>query len=138
MKLSRNSLGQDQQTDLLDTQHIFSTARDHVDYCMRVTELKSSMIASLLNVSKQMLDSWVQAGPGEVKSEKQARLMTLSKIVARFEESGIKGMIIINLLNDAIPGDEQEKTLLHFVVDDPDNSSVIHMVDKVIVEFKKK
>lgn len=52
------------------------------------------------------------------------------------ESEELKGKIILNVLNEPIPGEEGDKSLLHYVVDEPNNSLLATVVRKVVASFK--
>ena len=112
------------------------TGRDLVDHCTSTLNIRPTMLAALLNVTERTLANWNECpynGDYPVKFE---RLRTFDRILSRAEAKRIDYKIFLNLLNEPIPGDEDERTLLHYIVDEPTNPLLNAAADSVIELFK--
>ena len=113
-----------------------STGRDYIEYCTTAMEIRPTMLAALLGVTERTLNNWSEVSLDKSSSGKIARLLALADIINAAEEHGIKGKVIINLLNEPIPEDKEKKTLLYYVVDEPENKLLMTAAVQVIDSFK--
>ena len=113
------------------------TGRDLIDYCTTTMEIKPTMLAALLNVTERTLANWNESPLDSNSSGKIARLNALADIIRVAEENGIKGKVILNLLNEPIPGDKEQQTLMYYVVDEPENTLLMAVAVQVISSFKQ-
>lgn len=107
-----------------------------VRHCVAALDVKPSMLASLLGVTERTLDAWTEEPILEARQGKIDRLKALYEIVKTAENEGLRGKIILNVLNESIPGEEADKSLLHYVVDEPNNILLDAVVRKVVASFK--
>jgi hypothetical protein len=112
------------------------TGQGYMQHCVAALGVRPTMLAGLLNVTERTLSNWASIPISEESQGKIDRLKTLYKIVIIVENEGLHGKIILNILNEPIPGEEGEKSLLHYVVDEPNNSLLATAVHKVIDSFK--
>lgn len=111
--------------------------KDLIKICTEALNIKPTMLAGLLNVTERTLANWQETPIANEVQGKIDRLKTLYKIITIAEGAGIHGKIILNLLNEPIPGEDDEKSLLHYVVDEPNNSLLTTVVQRVIASFNK-
>jgi len=111
---------------------------DLISNCKDKMGIKTTMLAALLGVTERTLSTWSEVSLAETQaSGKILRLVTLNIVVEDAVRSEIKGKVILNLLNEPIPNDRDEKTLLDYIVDDPGNPLLEVVIPMVIVSFKK-
>ncbi len=111
---------------------------DLISNCKEKMGIKSTMLAALLGVTERTLSTWSEVSLAETQANgKILRLVTLNKVVEDAVRSEIKGKVILNLLNEPIPNDRDEKTLLDYIVDDPGNPLLEVVIPMVIESFKK-
>lgn len=112
------------------------TGDGYVKYCTEALGIRPTMLAGLLNVTERTLSNWASTQISDEPQGKIDRLKTLYKIVTIAESEDLQGKIILNVLNEPIPGEEGDKSLLHYVVDEPNNSLLATVVRKVVASFK--
>lgn len=112
------------------------TGESYVKYCTETLGIRPTMLAGLLNVTERTLINWASTEISEKSQGKIDRLKTLYKILAIAQDEGLDGKIILNVLNEPIPNEEDDKSLLHYVVDDPNNDLLKIVVLKVIELFE--
>ena len=105
-------------------------------YCSRTMKISPTMLAGLLAVTERTLSNWGNASSEGQSSCKITRLNALADIIRLAEKNGIKGKVILNLINEPIPEDKEQKTLLYYVVDDPQNKLLMTVAAQVINSFK--
>jgi DNA-binding transcriptional regulator YiaG len=111
---------------------------DLISNCKDKMGIKTTMLAALLGVTERTLSTWSEVSLAETQaSGKILRLVTLNKVVEDAVQSEIKGKVILNLLNEPIPNDREDKTLLEYIVDDPGNPLLKVVIPMVIESFKK-
>lgn len=108
----------------------------YVQYCTVALGIKPTMLAGLLSVTERTLSNWAEIQITDDSQGKIDRLKTLYKIITIAEKEGMQGKIILNVLNEPIPGEDGDKSLLHYVVDEPNNSLLAVVVRKVLDSFK--
>jgi hypothetical protein len=110
---------------------------EYIDYCMTSLGISQSMLASLLSVTERELSRWSDMAIISKSSQRTfERLNILRTIIHLADGSGIKGKMIINLLNEPIPGDDDQKTLMHYVIDQPDRELIKSVTEKVIAVYQ--
>ena len=112
------------------------TGDGYVRHCTEALGIKPTMLAGLLSVTERTLSNWAETPITEAAQGKIDRLKTLYRIVTLAESEGLHGKIILNVLNDPIPGEDGDKSLLHYVVDEPNNRLLATVVRKVVASFK--
>lgn len=113
-----------------------NTGERYVLYCTQALGVKPTMLAALLSVTERTLSNWSETAITEDSQGKIDRLKTLYKIIQLAESEGIRGKIILNLLNEPIPGEDDDMSLLHYVVDEPNNKLLTMAVREVLASFK--
>jgi hypothetical protein len=113
------------------------TAQGYIDYCTETLNITPTMLAGLLNVTERTLGNWKDKPILEDENQdKMDRLKTIYKIISIAIKKGIKGRVILNFLNEPIPLDKEERSLLYYVVDDPNSTLVETVALQVIDSFK--
>jgi DNA-binding transcriptional regulator YiaG len=111
---------------------------DLISNCKDKMGIKTTMLAALLGVTERTLSTWSEVSLAETQaSGKILRLVTLNRVVEDAVRSEIKGKVILNLLNEPIPNDRDERTLLDYIVDDPGNPLLEVVIPMLIESFKK-
>ena len=111
------------------------TGRDLIDYCTETLVIRTTMLAALLNVTERTLSNWAECETEGNYPGKFDRLKALYKVVCLAKKRGIDGTVILNVLNEPIPGDDSSKTLLYYVVDEPTNKLIMVVAEQVIGSF---
>ncbi len=112
------------------------TGKDLIVHCTEILSIRPTMLAGLLDVTERTLTNWADLAEAIPNQGKFDRLRTLYAIVCLAQEAGIKGRVILNLLNESIPDDQDQKSLLYYVVDEPNNKLVPAVASQVIASFK--
>ncbi len=112
------------------------TGECYVHHCTEALGIKPTMLAGLLSVTERTLSNWAETPITESSQGKIDRLKTFYKIVTLAESEGLHGRIILNVINEPIPGEDGDRSLLHYVVDEPNNSLLATVIRKVVASFK--
>jgi len=116
-----------------------STGQDCIELCTTEMGVKSTMLAGLLNVSERTLSNWSTVVVTEEPQGRFDRLKAISKIVSFAKSEGVRGKsAILNLLNNTIPGQKEDLSLLHFVVEEPNNILLDYIFKKAVLEQKQE
>lgn len=112
------------------------TGGGYVLYCTEALGIKTTMLAGLLSITERTLSNWADTQITDDSQGKIDRLKTLYKIIGLAEGEGLRGKIILNVINEPIPGEQGDKSLLHYVVDEPNNSLLATVVRKVFDSYR--
>lgn len=111
------------------------TGRDLIEFITTMVGIKSTMVAALLNVTERTLNNWSKEKIDAFTGNKSRRLLALYTCVKAANDAGITGKQIMNLLDEPIPGEPEEKSILYYVVDEPDNGLLATALNSVIKQF---
>jgi hypothetical protein len=112
------------------------TGENYIVFCTTALGIKPTMLAGLLSVTERTLSNWAEMQITDVSQGKIDRLKALYRIIHLADGEGIRGKLILNVLNEPIPGVENDRSLLHYVVDEPNNKLLTTVVFKVLESFK--
>lgn len=111
---------------------------NYVRYCAEALGVKPTLLAGLLSVTEQTLSNWTEEQILDAKPCKLDRLKALYKVVVSAQKEGLHGKVILNVLNEPIPREKSEKSLLHYIVDEPNSVFLDSAISKVLADFTLK
>jgi hypothetical protein len=111
--------------------------RELTDYCLKTLQIRPTMLAGLLNITERTLTNWQEVSDEQGRPNRFDRLRSLESVVRLASDAGVSGRVILNLINEPIPGDLCERSLLYYIVDEPNNGLLRSVALQLIDSFKK-
>ena len=96
------------------------TCNSLIIYLQETLDVSVSMLAALLNVTRQTLEVWRECSPDKPPQgdEKFKRLLKLHYFIKQAEVAGVHKDYLLNLLNEPITDAESSETILYYIVND--------------------
>jgi hypothetical protein len=114
---------------------------------LRFLNLKSiDSLAALLSITTDSLrsllvdvdiDVLINGDSDRIGMYRLRRMLTIIGAINNKNPNIIENKLTLNLINEPIPGDTKERSLLYYIVDDPFTSDWIEATNKVLEVFNE-
>lgn len=96
------------------------TVKDLIDDCLNTLSISQPQLASLLCVQEQrLIDLHTVSSHSVGKDVALKRIKTFHEVMTLMVDDGVSPKVFLNYINEPIPGDKQERSMLYYIVDEP-------------------
>lgn len=110
------------------------TPTEAIDFLLETLSIKKTMLAALLEITERTLSNWESKDSIASMKNKELRLVAIYNIVHIAIENGVPKEYVLSMLGEPIDPNDN-RPLLHFIVDDPNNDLLKTLTLKIAKEY---